>query len=69
MCLAHHRLRVDLAHVSAAVRRPDLFESEGPGTVSVADTDAVVLGDDVSSYCEDCLRVYSEPRHLVEQIS
>lgn len=64
MSLTHHRLGVDLTHVPAAVRRAYLLEGQGPGSVSVADADAVIFRDDVAGNRQDCLSVHPEPRHL-----
>ena len=69
MRLTHHRLGVDLAHVPAAVSRAHIPQAQRPRPVSVLDADTVVLGYHVTGYCENCLGVYSEPRHLFNNFS
>lgn len=64
MSLAHHRLSIHLAHVSAPIGRRHVPKPQDPRSVSVRHADAVVLSDHVASDSEDGLCVNSEPCHL-----
>lgn len=63
--LALHRIGVYLAHVPALIALPNISYPQLPGLfLRVQDSDALVFGDYMVLDRQDCLGVYSEPRHL-----
>lgn len=67
--LALHRIGVNLTHVPAPVRLPDLFYVQIPRLVlAVSHSDPVVLSDHVTVDGEDGLRVHAQPCHLEQML-
>lgn len=63
--LTLHGVRVDLAHIPSSVRLPYLLDMQIPSpVVRMTHPYPMVLGDHVTVYRQDSLRVDSQPGHL-----
>ena len=62
--IAGHGISVHLTHVPAPVSFPRIPDVKGPGAVPVRHANPVVLCNNVVRYCQDRLRVDSQPRDL-----